>query len=776
VRKDTRTSLIVLGSKHRRRRSPSGAAALLAVTVLIGSIPVEAWGQSSAPTGPADPEAQLPPVTVQATPSAKKKATVEKASPADVPASPTVQPPSTAARAAEVSAVGTSLALQADGTASDGYRASLISDVGPLGSQPLLTTPFSISVLSKELLENTQAKSIDDVLRLHPFVHNMWPVSRGNPTSAVIRGFSSTTSTMDNMRLQNTSFVNVEGLERVEVLSGLSGFLYGAADPGGVINYVQKSPTRHSFANLTGGLIDESGYAHADFGGAIAPGAGTYYRVNVVRQDGGTAVDHQNIERTYVSGAVDFEISENALLQIKAFHSDFRAEGSDAFWTVPGVRFYPSAPDAGTLYGQPWGFTDNLQDSISTKLAWDINETFTFRGGYMFIEAHASGVSINNAANSVNGTYAQTGIANAAGTLTTKSGYAAVDTHVVTGPLRQTITTGYSEGFYESSLPLDPNFSLGTIGVFNIANPVYVPKPPMSLGTLPESRFFTREIRNIFIGDTIDFGPYVTMTIGWNYATVAGDSYSFVPPAGQPRAFQSRYDESEWTPTYSLVLKPTTWVSVYGMYIEGLEQGSTAPGNAANAGEVLAPYVSEQKEVGVKAELGGALLTLALFDITKAYAFLDPTDQRFKAAGNQNNKGVEIGISGKVLDNLSVFGGFTALDAEVVDDPVLAGKKPVDVPENMFKLYAEYNVPFAPGLTLTGAINYSGEFAAFTDNRQFLPEFVTGDLGFRYETEIGGTPITTRFQASNVTDEDYWMSTRFIGAPRSYALTVEAKF
>lgn len=743
----------------------------------MGSIPAEAWGQSSEAPTPANSATQLPAVKVQATPAAKK-AKAKQVSPVAAAASPAPQPESspTPETGRELSAVGTSVALQADGTASDGYLASLVSDVGPWGSQPLLTTPYSISVLSKDLLENTQAKSIDDVLRLHPFVHSMWPVNRGNPTSAVIRGFSSSTSMMDNMRLQNTAFVNVEGLERVEVLSGLSGFLYGATDPGGIINYVQKSPTRHSFANLTGGLIGESGYAHADFGGAIAPGAGTYYRVNVVRQDGGTAVDHQDIERTYVSGAVDFEIGENALLQVKAYHSDFRAEGSDAFWTVPGTGFYPVAPETGKLYGQPWGFTDNEQDGINAKLAWDINETFTFRGGYTFIEGHASGVSINNAANSVNNTYTQTGIANAAGTLTTKSGYAAVDTRIVTGPVKQTITTGYSEGFYESRLPLDPNFSLGTIGVFSLANPVYVPKPAMTLGTRPESRFFTREIRNAFIGDTIDIGPYVTVNIGWNYATVAGDSYTFIPPAGRPRAFQSRYDESEWTPTYALVLKPTTWASVYGMYVEGLEQGSTAPGNAANAGEVLAPYVSEQKELGAKAEIGGAMLTFALFDITKAYAFLDPTDRYFKTAGNQNNKGVEIGISGKVLDNLSVYGGFTALDAEVVNDPVLAGKKPVDVPESMFKLYAEYGVPFVPGLTLTGAINYSGEFAAFADNRQFLPEFVTGDLGLRYETEIGGSPVVTRFQVANVTDESYWMSTRFIGAPRSFSLTVETKF
>ena len=741
--------------------------------VALSAVPDRALAQST------EPSVQLPTVNVQATPTTKKPPSKSKNAPTQAKApAPAPQATQKSAKApATPPAAASSLALQTDATAADGYRASLVSDLGPLGTQSLLTTPYSISVLSKDLIENTQAKSIDDILRLHPFVHNMWPVARGNPTSAVIRGFASTTSMIDNMRMQNTAVVNPEGLERVEVLSGLSGFLYGATDPGGVINYVQKSPTRYSFADVTGGLIGESGYVHADVGGSLAPAAQTYYRFNFVKQEGGTAVEHQEVDRTYVSGAVDFQISENALLQVKAFHSEYRADGSDPFWLTSGaVPRYPTAPDASKLYGQSWGFTDNEQNGANAKLAWDIDDTFTVRSGYTYMEASTSGISINNSYNSTTGKYTQTGTYNAAGTLTTKSGYAAIDTRIVTGPVKQTITTGYSEGFYESSLPLDPNASLGTLGVFSLSNPIYVSKPSYSAGTKSESRFFTREIRNLFVGDTIDIGRYVTASIGWNYATVAGDSYNFVPPAGQARTLQSRYDRSEWTPTYSLVVKPTAWASIYGMYVEGLEQGGTAPTGTTNAGQVLAPYVSEQKEVGAKVELGGALLTVAFFDITKAYAYTDPTDNTYKAAGDQNNKGVEIGVSGKVLDNLSVFGGFTALDAKVVNDPVLTGKKPIDVPDNIFKLYAEYGLPFVHGLTLTGAINYSGEFAAFANNSQFLPDYVTGDVGFRYETEINRTPVITRFNITNVTDENYWMSTRFVGAPRAYALTVETKF
>jgi iron complex outermembrane receptor protein len=172
--------------------------------------------------------------------------------------------------------------------------------------------------------------------------------------------------------------------------------------------------------------------------------------------------------------------------------------------------------------------------------------------------------------------------------------------------------------------------------------------------------------------------------------------------------------------------------------------------------------------------LGGALLTVAAFDITKAYAYLDGLV--YKSAGLQHNQGVEVGLSGKVTQDLSVFGGFTAVHARIEDDPTLAGKRPVDVPAEMFKLYAEYNIHAVPGLTLTGGLNYASDFAAFGDNHQFLPDVWTGDVGLRYETEVGGRPFITRLNVTNVTDESYWMSSRFIGAPRAVVLTGETRF
>ncbi len=58
--------------------------------------------------------------------------------------------------------------------------------------------------------------------------------------------------------------------KRIEVLNGLSGFLYGGANVGGAVNYVLKRPTSTPIANLTlGNYGGGQFFTHADLGGPI---------------------------------------------------------------------------------------------------------------------------------------------------------------------------------------------------------------------------------------------------------------------------------------------------------------------------------------------------------------------------------------------------------------------------------------------------------------------------------------------------------------------------
>ena len=276
------------------------------------------------------------------------------------------------------------------------------------------------------------------------------------------------------------------------------------------------------------------------------------------------------------------------------------------------------------------------------------------------------------------------------------------------------------------------------------------------------------------LGDQIDWGP-ASLIAGVTRAQIQTMDYTYLPAVGTSRVLEGSYDASQVTPSASFLLKVAPNVSAYATYIQGLEPGATAPSTAINANEVFAPSLDQQYEAGLKAKLGETLLTLAFFDIDKAYAFLG-TDNVFQVAGREDHKGVEFGATGKILPDLTVFGGVTFLNPRVTNDPTYEGLRPINVSSQMAKLYAEYALPFVPGLTLTGGVDYYGSFAANALNTEFLPGYVTGNLGFRYETKLSGVPVTARFNVSNFTNHSYWMSSYFVGAPREISFSLAARF
>lgn len=272
--------------------------------------------------------------------------------------------------------------------------------------------------------------------------------------------------------------------------------------------------------------------------------------------------------------------------------------------------------------------------------------------------------------------------------------------------------------------------------------------------------------------------------VGWNYANIVQKSYNWVAPFGQT----GDYDESKVTPNYSFIVKPLSGLTTYLTYSEALEQGQIVPGSGTvtytNAGEILPPFVSTEYEIGVKADVNGLLLTAAAFKIDKAlqYAVFDSSTNAYTYVqdGRQVHKGIELTATGNVSDGLRIYGGLTFLDAEVTKqeaDPRLVGKRPVNVADKMAKLTAEYDLPFVPGLTVTGGVYYVGNQAADALNTAFVPSYVTEDIGLRYRTRLPtGQEAVMRLNVSNLTDESYWINNISTGLPRSVAFSTQVKF
>lgn len=657
------------------------------------------------------------------------------------------------------------------------------ANVGPLGSKDLLETPFSINVVTSELIQNTQAVVPDDIFKLNPLTQLNNPGTRFF-TGVNLRGFSSASTKRIDGVPSTSSYLptDMEDKESIEIITGLSGFLYGPGNVGGTINYVLKRPTDERLNRLTVGNTSGANlYAHADLGGPIDSEGKFGYRVNLLGQDGDTDTDFQSIERRFVSAAFDWDVSENLTLRVDGSYSYKRIDGTEPYWTTAAGVKYPKAPDPENYYGQPFTFTENTQHHLGGGFDWTLNPDVKVRTGYAHREGTTDLTAVNNTI-TAGGNYTAQASTWEYPDISTDGGYALLDWQFSTGPLDHALTAGFYGDLDERT-----NFRSSAGGwaalpipAASLNNPVYVFTPPAAVTGAKYVAGRTIN-RNFVVGDSIDLGRHWTALVGVNRTTIADRGFN---AAG---ATTTRYNETKVTPTVSLIYKPTDRLSFYANYMESLEKGGTAPATSGgfpvvNAGEIMPPLMSEQYEVGAKARVGGVFLTAALFQIDKGLQYTDvsnPSAPVYVQDGRQVHRGLEFTATGKLVESLTVVGGLTLLDPEVKDNasnPALEGKAPANVAEVLAKIYAEYDIGERSGFVLTGGVYYTGSQYVNALNTDKIPSYVTADLGFRYETTISGLPLITRLNVSNVTNEAYWMNSFYVGAPRVIRVSTTLEF
>jgi iron complex outermembrane receptor protein len=151
--------------------------------------------------------------------------------------------------------------------------------VGKIDADPL-DIPQAVQVLNAQLIEDQGARDITDLYR------NISGVSFFSYAGVTFRGFRQEQAYYDGLRgdpFIGFSVPQVFNIERVEVLKGPAGMLYGPASPGGTINYVTKTP-RDEFGGqvkLVGGNYDRIGASGEVTGpllaGRLSGRAGLFY-------------------------------------------------------------------------------------------------------------------------------------------------------------------------------------------------------------------------------------------------------------------------------------------------------------------------------------------------------------------------------------------------------------------------------------------------------------------------------------------------------------------
>jgi iron complex outermembrane receptor protein len=661
--------------------------------------------------------------------------------------------------------------------------------VGPLPGKALQDLPYSITVIPSTLIENAQA-TMAGVLAMIPTAQLRLGVGYTSPPTVFLRGLApGNVNSVDGLRTQ-IGTPTVEETEQLEVFTGLSGFLYGPAAAGGTLNWVRKRPTATRFENITIGDYGNAGaYAHGDFGGPIDKNGKFGYRVNIVGQNGSTPVQYQSQQRYYGGGSLDYHITGNLLLQVDGAHDYLNLDGTDAYWSFPtnsngSAKFVHTAPVAADkLWGQKFDTNEYNTTEGGAKVRWDLSHNFTLRAAYLYrFNNRGANISVTNAVADTSGVYSYTE------TLTKQApykyqetaSYGFLDAHFHTGSIQHKITGGYFDTFYTQWATSNQSTTASISTGFSFLEPHYVAKPAFkALGGVPYHSASKFWYRNGVIGDDITISRAWSALVGLTYSDITTRSYAVATGVGG-----IPYEKGKLTPSASVIYRPASWVSTYFTYIEDLEPGVIVPSSGSpkytNPGP-LPPYTNREYEAGVKAALGKALLTASFFDIDEALQYavqVNSTTSTYVQSGRERHKGVEFSATGKAFQRLTLFGGATFFGAKVRDNqqnPLLDGKTPANVSEQMFKLYAEYAIPKARGLNVTGGVYYTGKFFADTLNTDKLPSFATEDLGVRYDAKLY-KPLIFRGNVTNLTNKSYWLQSGYIGPARSVSFSTEIKF
>jgi hypothetical protein len=115
-------------------------------------------------------------------------------------------------------------------------------NIGPLAATSLLDLPYSVNVMTSQLLQNVQGSSYDDIYRINPTIQPWTASNRSWTPNFIIRGFSQANASgkaIDGIPFQIAP-TSWENLENIQVLSGLSGTMYGGANIAGIVVFTHK--------------------------------------------------------------------------------------------------------------------------------------------------------------------------------------------------------------------------------------------------------------------------------------------------------------------------------------------------------------------------------------------------------------------------------------------------------------------------------------------------------------------------------------------------------
>jgi len=643
-------------------------------------------------------------------------------------------------------------------------------------TESIRDTPQSITTVSRELMEDRGATSLNDALRNVPGITlgaGEFSWQGNNPT---IRGFSARDDMyLDGLRDFGSYPRDPFNLETVEVLLGPSSILFGRGSTGGAINQVTKRPHLERSTDVAINVgSDDTLRATADLSRPVPLlGEAAAWRVNMLAHDGEVAErDGAQSQRFGFAPSLALGLGEATELTLSYMKqtSDDRPD-----YGLPWLNGRPALVPRDRFYGFDSDYSKTDADMVGAQVLHTASASLRLNAQMRYAEyRRESRITEPLITPAPPGTaleqisvfrYVFAGDSDE--TLLTTQFAATLD--LMTGNVRHALVTG-AELSRETSAPV---FAFGSgVPSTNLLNPTW--QEPFSATSLDPRIIADTDAATaaLFAIDTLKLGDSWQVIVGARRDRFDTD-YGAQRFPGPPTPFnagtasgQESFSQVDDVTSYraAAVYKPVESASLY-------LAGSTSFNPSAQSlsflttgrslgveNALLEPEENRSIELGVKKDLNGDTLSLsaALFEISKTNARVpDPSNPGFNTlGGEQRMRGLSVDLNGMLTRRLYVASGYAYLDGEIVRGAAGAttGARLANAPEHSLSVWVNYGVTSRFDLGL-GARYVSEQLAQNTGTGRLTPSYSVFDAMGRYRLS---DTIAIKLNLANLTDELYF--------------------
>lgn len=639
-------------------------------------------------------------------------------------------------------------------------------------------TPQSISVITRQEMNDFGLNGIDDVMKVTPGISIVTYDSER--TEYYARGFAVQNFQYDGIPMARDSAYSAGNTlsdtaiyDRIEVLKGATGLLTGMGDPGATINLVRKKPTRTPAGSVTLGAGSWDSYrADVDVGGPLTGSGRVRGRAVAAYQDKQSNVDHYQRSNEVFYGILETDIGDSTLLTVGADYQDSDPKGSS--WG--GI---PLLDSAGKFNRMPRSFNNGARWSRWGQYA---------RTGFATLE-HTFGndwVAKLQLNHQVNGYDASLGAAAGGNPDPVTGEGVSMWLGQYIGKTTSNAADLYVSGRFEWFGRQHELVVGGSVSRKRWVNNGYSPQPGYVsdvadyyawTGDVPEPDWqwsygdnqVTRESGAYVVG-RFDLADPLKLILGSRIANYTSpdtdESGVVVPYAGVV------YDLSRTVSvfaSYSTIFKPQ--------------------GNQDEQGRVLDPLEGRSYEAGLKAEFyeGRLNASAAVFQLEQDN-YAQPTGGRTPGGGiayeglmGVRTRGYELEISGQLAPGWQVQGGYAHKIARQQSTKVSTLE-----PEDQFSVHSTYRLTGAgQGWSVGGGARWQGStFGTITHPatggsqvHRTEPYWLLDAMArYQFNDQLSAT-----VNVNNLLDKRYytifsWYSTYTWGEPRNVRLTLNYRF